>query len=162
MGFDAGASVAPLDWDFTRFGGGSGVTPEPTTQQIEKFLRSHGALQQSVVKAKSALAMRLDELSPEEAKQRLLEWAELDRDQAFERAYRELDELGDSDEMEQYALRMATMVAEVCSDCPSVEQILKIPHRVRIVFYRWIIKELNDPELFAVATKPSLSVVSGG
>lgn len=36
--FDSGAAVESLDYDFTAHGGGSGTIPEPTGEQVEKFI----------------------------------------------------------------------------------------------------------------------------
>lgn len=162
MGFDAGASVVPLDWDFTRFGGGKGVSPEPSTRQIEKFFRGWSALQQAIINTKSAALQNVRDLSPDEAKERMLKYAELSIDEAYELAYDELEALADPNETADNDRKMAQLASELTSGCPSVEQIQTLPHRVRAVYYRHLIKEMNDPELFAAATKPSLSVVSGG
>lgn len=37
MGFDAGAALEPLDYNFEKFDAGSGTIPEPTRAQIRDF-----------------------------------------------------------------------------------------------------------------------------
>lgn len=165
MGFVAGSSVEPLEWDFSAYGAGKGVSPEPTSQQIEQFNKRWYNLVQALVALRNALVAaeqdRNEELSPEQAKQKLLEFSGMDLDMALQRLDQELSEARLPDQLEVIT-KMAQLIAETTGDCPSVEQIMKLPHRPRTMFFGWFVQELTDPEGVAAGTKPSLSLVHNG
>lgn len=165
MGFVAHEVVAPLAWDFTNYGGGKGVTPEPSTREIERFLRRSRALGDAVVRtARAAIdqeSERLEQLTPEQAKQEIQRWAGMDLDQALEVLNRESDEDPNTQKSLDLVRKMAELIAETAHDCPDVDAIMALPGRIRWAFFGWFTKEMTDPELVAAGTKASLSLIRG-
>lgn len=159
-GFVADAVVEPLKWDFTSFGAGSGTTPEPTTQAIERFHRKSRNIAEAMVRLQTAAISeetnRIADLTPEQAKEEMLRWGKLDLDQALEILDAELAGQQSGQELVQ---RMAKLIAETAQDCPNLDQIMALPHRVRSAYFGWFTGQLINPELVAAGTKPSLSLV---
>lgn len=111
MGFDAASQVEPLDWDFTKFGGGKGTIPEPSMSELRAFRQKLLDLLPSgdSDEADEADVARLYSLSPEER-----------------------DRLNDAS---------VDVVAEFCKGSPSLDEILALPGRIRSAFVDWIIAE---------------------
>jgi polysaccharide deacetylase 2 family uncharacterized protein YibQ len=64
--------------------------------------------------------------------------------------------------LEDYKARdreLATIYADVCSQQPSTEEILKLPHRVQVAFIGYLSGELNTPTGGSSGTKRSLAPV---
>jgi hypothetical protein len=165
MGFVADKAVEPLDWDFSKYGAGSGTSPEPSTAEIERFNRKWRALVQALLAMRNAAitaeTSETEEMSPEQAKQKLLEYQGISLDDALQRLSSELDDetLPGVDEV---ITHMAQLIAEVAKDQPSVDQIMALPHRPRTAFFGWFVGEMTNPESEAAGMKPSLSLVHSG
>lgn len=166
-GFNAETAVEPLDWDFTKYAGenAKGTTPEPTTKAIERFFRKQQTLTMATIRTKQAMARVLKEkaeaLSPEEALAEMRRQAELTVDQAFDEIIDELNKVMTEGEMESLSNQMAKLVAEASNDCPSAEQIMALPYRLRIAFFGWFAGEMNSPEASAVVSNTSLARLNG-
>jgi hypothetical protein len=60
---------------------------------------------------------------------------------------------------------LANLVAEVCSQTPSTDQINALPNRVRQAFCGWVVREMLDPKFDMPEpsfTKPSPVAALGG
>jgi len=136
-GFDAGAVVEPLDWDFTAFKAGKGTVPEPSDAQLGKFIRDVMAAQQT----ESASLAPLTEAG--------------DDPEAMLAAIAALPE----DVLPGATKAMIKPYAELCAGHPSEEQLGKLPPRVRVAFFAWLAGELR-PEASAGDSKPALRSVS--
>ena len=127
MAFDAGNVVEALDWSWRPYVDLSGTVPEPTDDQVRKM---NAALRQASV------AVTGEDFDPEDRK-------------ALARVFGKLTD-AQLKEMEAANLRA---VAIVTRDSPSLEQLQAAPPRVKRAFIKWLIRELNDPEGQATATK---------
>jgi len=164
MGFNAGQSVAPLDWDFTDYNAGKGTSPEPTSQQINYYFRQSRNLVEALIRIQTGkvAAEAAEELDPEQAKQQLLDWAARSLEDGLALLQQELDQSSPPQETLELIEQMARLVAETTGNCPSADQIMALPHRVRMAYFGWFTQELTDPELVAAGTRRSLSVVRSG
>jgi hypothetical protein len=123
-GFDAGALVEPLDYNFKPFCPEiSGTIPEPTDKQIEAFLAKIKTIMEGANKEIGSLSA--------------------DDPEAFLEALTSLDP-----KMVTGTIRnMARAYADLCSNHPSFEDLMKVPMRVRILFFRWVQQEVFSPEV---------------
>lgn len=124
-GFDAGALVEPLDYNFKPFCPEiSGTVPEPSDKQIEAFLTRLKSIMESA--NKTIQGGQLSEDDPD----------------AFLEALSSLDP-----KMVIGTIRdMARAYAALCTNHPSFEDLMKAPMRVRILFFRWVQQEIFSPE----------------
>lgn len=129
-----------LDYDFRTFSGMNaedfGQIPEPSDKMIEAF--------QDSIKV----------LSEEAGLDGVEDTDDLTED--------ELADIAEGLSFSDSQSKMAAIVADLCSQSPSTDQLLRLPFRTRQVFYKWIMKQVQDPELNASATKPSRSRRNGG
>lgn len=125
-GFDAATAVEAMDWNFEKFGGGSGVVPEPSTKEMKDFQKGFARIMRDA----GAL-----ELSDEDA-------AKLDEAE-FEALQEQVDELGD---------RLDAAIAKLCKDQPSADQVKKLPFRVKTAFSKWLMEQFS-PEGVTSGTK---------
>lgn len=156
-GFDAGNAVEPMDWDFTKFGGGKGTIAEPSDVEMERFLRKYrtlmGAVRDEALASlkqseEESVAAERSPVTLEEAKQLM---AEIDLTEEQSEFARRISE------------QMLDIVCSITKDSPSREQIGKLPNRIRGAFYGWLVGQLTDPDFVQAAdTRPSLSLVNGG
>ena len=124
-GFDAGALVEPLDYDFKPFCPEiTGTIPEPSDKQIETFLAKIKTIMEG---ARKEITTDLPDDDPD----------------AFLEALTSLDP-----KMVIGTIRnMARAYADLCSHHPSFEDLMKVPMRVRILFFRWVQQEIFSPEV---------------
>lgn len=150
-GFNAGSVFEPLDWDFTAFDGGTGTTPEPTTRQIEDYLTGLRELIENI----RNLANQA--VSDDDAD------ADDDEDEFTEDRVAEVMDSIDpnTSEGERQMDNMTELIAELCSHEPSVEQLEKLPHRVRTAFFGWITGQLLDPKALSPVTTALQGASSG-
>lgn len=164
MGFVADKVVEPLAWDFTTYGGGQGVSPEPTTQQIERYFRRQRNIVEALLRIQTAEmdkeSSRLTKLTPEQAQAEVQRWAELTHEEAFEILETELA-AGHTPEGEKLHRKYSELIAETTHDCPNLDQLMALPHRIRTAYFGWFTGQLINPEPVAAGTKPSLSLVRG-
>lgn len=149
--FNAATAVESLDWDFTAFGGGEGVVPEPSTKRINTFFAEIRAL------AKDARELR----GQAEGLSQVEESDDLTDEQ--------MDEvLGSMDEATAKAVdfqqRSVEAIAALCGadwvesgdyhedgtpklvlkgGSPSLDQLETLPYRVLQEFTRWITDEIR-------------------
>lgn len=116
-GFDAATAVEAMDWNFEKFGGGSGVVPEPSTKEMKDFQKQFARIMRDA----GAL-----EMSDEDA-------AKLDEAE-FEALQEQVDEIGD---------RLDATIARLCKDQPSAEQVKKLPFRVKTAFSKWLMEQFS-------------------
>lgn len=120
--------VENLDYNFTPYGD-SGTIPEPSGEQINSFRKG--------VAAVMAEALGEDE-KIEEGSQ---EWAR-----------RVVDVLGkDTAEIQE---KMLHVIAEVCSDKPSFDDLKKLPYRAQQAFSGWVMG------MFLLPSTPTLGTNS--
>lgn len=134
MGFDAGAVVEPLDYDFTKYGGRKDTIPEPTDKQID-------ALFKDIYNVVRKLLEPLGQEVPEDARQNpellLMAVAGMSDDQ--------LPQFAD------FMKDLAGVFAKACTHNPKVSELQALPMRVRMHFYGWLVGELR-PELFGAGS----------
>ena len=123
-GFDAGALVEPLNYNFAPFCPDiSGTVPEPSDKQIETFL---GKLKSLMEAANKQISPDLSDVDPA----------------GFLEALSSLDP-----KMVTGTIRdMARAYAALCSNKPTFEELMQAPMRVRILFFRWVQQEVFSPE----------------
>jgi hypothetical protein len=125
-GFDAAAAVEPMDWNFEKYGAGSGTVPEPSTKDMKDFQKEFAR----VMRDATAL-----ELPDDEA-------AKLSEDE-FNALQEQVDEIGD---------RLDIAIATLCKDQPSRDQVSKLPFRVKTAFSKWLMEQFR-PEGETSGTK---------
>lgn len=136
--FDAGTAVEALEWDFSAYGGDKGVIPEPSTAQVNGFFKATKNL------VKEVRRLSRDQEAPK---------PDLDPDKLTDE---DLDMLTDQIEAtgkiaEEYQAKTRELLAELCSDQPTADQLAVLPQRVLAAFSTWLIGELR-PKREAPAT----------
>lgn len=165
MGFNAETAVDPLEWDFTKYDAGRGVTPEPSSRDIDRFFRKQGALVSALQRVKGAMAKKEQDrnqtLKPDEVLAELDRWAAMSVEEAAMVLADELEELMPIDEMDKYTRQMAELVEEIAQRQPTADQIMKLPHRIRSEFFVWFTRELSNPESSAAGSNRLLGQLNG-
>lgn len=118
--FDAG-QFGTLRYDFTAFGGVTGVIPDPSDEKLEAFNTAYMELLD-----KYGVGADVDKDDPDAVKDAI----ERNKDVSFIEQQKEMMEL----------------IAELCDHSPSLEELQKLPFRVRQVYLGWIQRELINPE----------------
>src|ERR1700733_12864244 len=135
MGFNAAAVVEPLDWDFSGVNGmlptDKGTIPEPTDADIEKLFQDVAALSNKLLKD---AGLEQKEATPEEL---IIALADLP----------EGSEVGIRDVLKG----MSQLFADLCKNQPNLDQLTRLPMRIRMRFFVWLAKELR-PEDFGAAS----------
>src|SRR3954451_19136956 len=148
--FDAGDAVEEMAWDFTKYGGGSGVIPEPSDLAIEKFLRKFNVLVTQVSRAATRRAAESDaallEAKDDEGKDRLLTLEE-----SLE-ALKKID-LSETNTAPEISEAMLVLVCTLTKNNPSKTQLKKLPNRVRGAFYGCFVWPFTTLELSAAFTR---------
>lgn len=127
--FNAGTAVEAMNWDFTDFGGGSGVIPEPSTEQMDDFLEGLSEIGQ-----KYADIMKIDTSTMDKEEVAAL--------------IAQFKDVKSSD----LTNTIANICAKVCSDNPSAEEIRRLPFRPQQAFIGFLVGELR-PEGRTATTK---------
>jgi len=137
--FDAGTVIEPLEWNFEKYGGGSGVIPEPTDRQFAQFQKSIKSLLESSGMMPLARAAAGGNINPADALKLMSEMPEGG-----------LDKLND---------QMVEIISVFTSNCPSAEQINRLPMRVRQAFMGWVMGQFG-PKASPPATvrEPAITV----
>jgi len=135
MGFDAGAVVEPLDWDFTKFDAGKGTIPEPTDAQIDRLFKDIAGMSKEIM---SKAGLPEGEATPEEL---LAALANLPDDVDF----------GIGDMMKT----MSKIFAKLCTNQPTQAQLMKLPLRIRMRFFVWLAGELRPEDFGPASTSPA-------
>ncbi|QFG07917.1 hypothetical protein SEA_INTOLERANT_22 [Streptomyces phage Intolerant] len=114
-GFDAATAVEPMEWDFSHYGGGKGVVPEPSTREMQDFQREFA----KVMRKGQAL-----EISDEEA-MKLSE-------KAFDKLQTDAQKIGEE---------LDELIAKLCKGTPSREDVATLPFRVKTAFSKWLMEQ---------------------
>lgn len=133
-GFNAEGIVAPLEYTLKPYVDESGVIQEPSSAQVRAYITAA----QKEIKRLSAKAPDID---PETGGLAAGVTAVLEA-----MAFRAESYAPDALE------RQAKMLSALCSGTPSVESLLKLPHRIMLAFASWASGEVLDPEAAAGAT----------
>jgi len=152
-GFDAGAEVDPLDYDFTTIKAipddvreilkdAKGTIPEPSNERVNKFLRKQRTKLESV-------GIKVEDFDPN------------DQQKSMTAIAKSLS-TASAEDIDKVALEMVDAFAELCDGTPSREQIAALPQRIQSAFFGWLMGKLTSPESAAGGTKPSLAVVRAG
>lgn len=128
--FDAATAVDLLEYDFSKYEAGAGEIPEPTTGQMESYFNEIRDI------AKSARAMQ-------EAARKMQKRDQDGDDSVSDEEAQEIIAAMDEFSLQQFQADMAAAVARLCSDSPSTDQMLKLPHRVLQAFIKWISGEFR-------------------
>lgn len=155
-GFKADEAVEKLEWDFTRYNGGRGVSGEPSHEALVRFQRKYGAFVEALRRYGQAIQLReqkrLDAMSEEERRAELERLAASSFEDLRAEAWEQGMALLPDEERAGRVREMTEMVAEVFENNPSVEQIEKLPGRVRAAYFGWVVGQLINPESGAVGT----------
>lgn len=165
MGFDAKEAVPALDWDFRPYVEASGTTPEPSNQEIVRYMTRV----RSIIEAARRTAMAQIEDETERAKKMTEEeldavrarWAGVGWKEGVEILEAEIP-LDASAQGQEMVRAMAENVEKMSKGSPTADQIMGLPGRIRSQYLGWLTGQLTDPESQAVGTRPSLSLVPGG
>lgn len=122
-GFVAQGVVEPLDYDFNPYVNTKGTIPEPTDTQIAEFLRGI----KTVIK---------------DTQKDLPDKVNLDDPVAVLAAIDDLDPAAQVEAMN----KMAEVYSALCSNTPTSGQLMKLPMRVRQIFFAWLQGEVLAPE----------------
>lgn len=122
--FDAATAVEDLEYDFTKYGGGAGVIPEPSTGAVNQFFAQMRIL---LNEAKGLMpnAEQNEEMSPEEMAETLE-----GMDDTMAKAA-------------EFQGRSAAAISALCSGEPSTEDLEKLPLRVSREFTKWLVRQIN-------------------
>jgi len=149
--FNAATAVESLDYDFTAYGGGEGVVPEPSTGAVNTFFNNMKILAKEVT-ALSELAKEVDVegMTDEDLAKHM---ASIDEAQAGAEHYQRktienLAELcGGVREFEEIHTESAeepvTKIETVVGGSPSVDDLSKLPYRVLQAFSQWLMGEIR-------------------
>jgi hypothetical protein len=129
-GFDAGTIVEPMDYNFTKFGGRKAVIPEPDEDQVKLMYSEMDGLLKSI-------ASEFVKLPDNPSAQDLVE---------------SLNQLTMSESYAPMLQGMTEIYSRLCSNSPSVDELLLLPPRIRALFFQWVAKQMR-PELDAVDTR---------
>ena len=142
-GFNAATVVEPLDYTFEPFvKGATGTVKEPNDDQIAQFLTD--------VKAFTA---KFRDMVPED----------VDQDDPAQ-VIAALNDL-DPQVVKTANGEAAEIFAALCSGAPSKAVLLKVPPRIRNIFYAWLQQEVMSPEAVpggGSAQAPTLQPAAAG
>lgn len=121
--FDAGA-FGSLRYDFTAYGGATGIIPDPSDDLLEKFNTGYRDLLAEY--GLDTDTGEVDSRDPESVN------AALERTEGVS--------------FVEQQRRMVDLIADLCQDSPSAEQIMRLPFRVRQRYIVWLQNNLTNPE----------------
>jgi hypothetical protein len=136
VGFDAGVVLKELDWDFTRYGGGKGVVPEPSDKAMETLFKDLAKVSKDLLD-KAGIANLTEDADPGTIMQVLSNME---------------DSIGLAEMINGYTKAFA----KLCQNQPSAIQLNKLPMRGRMLFYKWLMDELR-PEVGGAVSMPRLN-----
>jgi len=119
MGFRAKDVVPTLDFDFRPFLDVHGVSPEPSRKQVRHFQRE--------IRRVFGLSDDMD-----------------DEKQASVQILKFMASLSE-EQMSEHDEELAQVYGEVCSEKPTAEQILELPHRQQQAYIGYLTGELLNP-----------------
>lgn len=125
--FNAGSAVESLDYDFTDYVPGcAGTIPEPSTEQIEAYFDRAREVAQEVM----AIKGKMDKIKDADGD-----------DNAENLSEEEVTEIvTDLESIDVHGMqaKMVDLIADLCSQQPTSEQITALPFRVRQAFIKWV------------------------
>lgn len=117
--FNAQGAVEALEYDFRPHVDAHGVIPEPSTGQIQAYFDGARDLAKGVQGLRSqATAAEAGDLSEEQMAEIVEQIENLD--------------------IAEYMDQIVHLVAALCSNEPSAEQIFALPFRIRQAFVKWV------------------------
>lgn len=142
--FDAGTAVEELEFDFTKFGGGSGEIAEPSTAGVNNFFRGLRGLMGEVkgMQAEAEALTNVEDMSDEDM-------------------LKQVDKIEEATEgASKYQTRTMELIAELCGakwlpedakpedkvltgGSPSFEQLSTLPFRHLQAFNKWLIEQIQ-------------------
>lgn len=156
MGFNAQEAAPDLSYDFTRYHGGKGTSPEPSNEKLITFTRKYRAYMEALLRQARAKATeeqeRLQCMSGDEAKARMLQWAKMSHEELAEAAWDEMVSALSDEEQLKRVREMADMIAEVFDNIPTADDIMKLPAITKSAYFGWVVGQLLDPESGAAGT----------
>lgn len=136
MGFNASSDVEPIGYDFSTCGGPTGTTPEPSDEQMAEFWTAYAHFIRINRERVDQWGDRIDAIDAEPG---LSEADKKDRKRQVEIEYEEA-------QVEIAAERKRArceMMARVCSDRPSFDELAALPSRVLNGFEAYLLGELS-------------------
>lgn len=118
--FDAG-QFGSLRYDFTAFGGVTGIIPDPSDVVLEEFNTQYMELLE-----KYGVGEHVDKDDPDAVSDAI----QRNKEVSFVEQQKE----------------MVRLITLLCDDKPSADEINKLPFRVRQRFIAWVQRELVSPE----------------
>lgn len=156
MGFKAEEAAPDLAYDFTRYKGGKGTSPEPSNEKLIVFTRKYRAYVEAMVRQARAMDQRFrdesNEMTPDQAKAEMVRWATMSFEDASAAVWDEYVQLMPDEEQLARVQEMANMVAEVFDNIPTAEDIMKLPALTKARYFGWVVGQLMNPESEAAAT----------
>lgn len=121
-GFNAETVVEKLEWSFKPFVDAAGVIPEPSDKLVDVFWAELGRITKTTSRTEAVEKLgALDDAADDETDAELAEAAEIGQ-------------------------KTAAVFADLCQQCPTLEQIQGLPTRQKAAFYHWVCGQLVNPE----------------
>ena len=119
--FNAGTVIETMEYDFTAYGGGAGIIPEPSETALQEFFEG-------------VEAFKID-----------LEEAQGERVELEQLAEADLEEIAKSQAVstKEMLKTYRTLIAALCQDQPSETQLALLPVRVQLAFIGWLVGEFT-------------------
>lgn len=125
-GFDAATAVEPMDYDFSAYGGGKGIVPEPSTKEMQDFQRKFAGVM------RKGQALEMDD----EAAMALT-------DKEFDKLQKDAEKIGNE---------LDELISGLCKGQPPQEEVAMLPFRVKTAFSKWLMEQFS-PEGATSGTK---------
>ena len=138
--FNAGSVIEPMSYDFTAYGGGEGIIPEPSTKQVETMFNDI-----------RRLVLTLKEEVKDISGVDITNLENASTDDVPEEAVKALETMGES-LMSKQQDALAAILAQVCSDRPNQLELTQLPYRVFAAFQKWLMGEIRPNPQAAVTT----------
>jgi hypothetical protein len=150
MGFKATEATSKLEWDFRPYLDAHGVSPEPSGTALwtfqQNWTNTANAARRTAVSRAALLDKEEQKKSSDEIAAELADWAAMDWEQAVQATADMMGGLYGEVNLDELHGRLAALVDSVTGSCPSQEQIMALPGRVRAAYLGWFAGELTDPE----------------
>lgn len=131
--FSADTIGGALEFDFSTWAGPKGVVPEPSRVAVNRMMKEINA-------AFKELGLR-DEDNEE--------------DLTADELVQTMDKVEDEETFEKLTERLLTILAEICSGTPTLDQLTALPYRPFMGFFGYLIGNLTNPEGSAPGTNNS-------
>lgn len=156
MGFNAQEVAPDLAYDFTRYKGGKGTSPEPSNELLIQFTRKYRTYVDTYHRIMKARVLaekeRLDALSDADVKAEMLALAEKPFEEVSAQIFDEMALAVPDSEQLKRVREMCEMIEEVFQGVPSADDIEKLPALTKARYFGWVVGQLLDPESGAAVT----------